>query len=59
MASGSGGAEVPVESTLRRKGEMTTGAATVPVTMPVATLALMKSLRVNFAMLGFPFGDPL
>jgi hypothetical protein len=47
-----GGAEAaPVANTLRRNGDTTAGAATAPATMPVATLALMKSLRVNFAML--------
>src|ERR1700756_3920653 len=52
MADGSGAAEAaPVASTLRRNGDNTAGAATAPATMPVATLALMKSLRVNFAML--------
>src|SRR5690348_13191073 len=52
MADGSGGADaVPVASTLLRNGDNTAGAATAPATMPVATLALMKSLRVNFAML--------
>ena len=43
-------------SRARCAGTATTsaGAATVPATMPVATLALMKSLRVNFAMLRVP-----
>ncbi len=51
MACGSGGAEAaPVASTLRRNGDSSAGAATAPATMPVATLALMKFLRVNFAM---------
>ena len=51
MACGSGAADAaPVASTLRRNGDTTAGAATAPATMPVATLALMKFLRVNFAM---------
>jgi hypothetical protein len=51
MACGSGAAdELPVASTLRRNGDTSAGAATAPATMPVATLALMKFLRVNFAM---------
>ena len=47
----------PVASTLRRNGDTTAGAATAPPTMPVATLALMKFLRVNFAM-RFPSRAP-
>jgi hypothetical protein len=55
MACGSGAADAPpVASTLRRNGDNSAGAAIAPATMPVATLALMKFLRVNFAM-RFPF----
>src|SRR5580692_2313233 len=58
-ACGSGAAEAaPVASTLRQNGDTTAGAAIVPPTMPVATLALMKFLRVNFAICGSPiFGS--
>src|SRR4051794_6303225 len=53
-ACGSGGTDaLPVDITLRRKGPTTAGAATVPATIPAAALALMKFLRVNFAMLRF------
>src|SRR3954447_10447894 len=53
-ACGRGGADaLPVDMTLRRNGPTTAGAATVPATIPAAALALMKFLRVNFAMLRF------
>jgi hypothetical protein len=40
-----------VASTLLRNGDTTAGTATVPASIPVATLALMKSWRVNLGML--------